>query len=50
MHYKLTVKPAIKPKIRHKIQDILTEEGFEFIGGGTDTDLTECDISFKDAE
>lgn len=45
--YILTIKPALEPKERHKIQDTLTELGYKVSGGGTCTDLTECDISFE---
>jgi len=43
----LTIKPAISPKMRHRIQDILEEAGCEIIGGGTHTDGSSCDISFE---
>ena len=47
MDFKLVVKPAIPPEIRHKIEKVLQAEGFNFHGGGTDTDLSSCDITFS---
>lgn len=49
MIHKLTITPAIKPEERHKIEDILKEMGYHVIGGGTDMDMSECDISFEDS-
>lgn len=45
--YSLKVTPAIKPELRHKIEDLLAGEGFEIISGGQDTDGSQCDISFE---
>ncbi len=42
----LTIKPALTPKERHKIQDKLKELGYKVSGGGTCADMSECDISF----
>ena len=47
MKYKLEIKPAIIPKERHKIEDVLNEMDYEVHGGGTDTDMSACDISFS---
>ena len=47
MKYSLTITPALEPKERHKIQDTLTELGYKVLGGGTMTDMSECDISFE---
>ena len=46
-YYSLTIKPAISPKERHKIEVVIEEMGYNFIGGGTNTDMSECDISFQ---
>ncbi len=46
MKYILKIEPAISPQERHEIEDILKELGYEVHGGGTDTDLSSCDISF----
>ena len=46
-HYTLEVVPAIDPVVRHKIEDLLIEEGFDIIGGGTNTDNSGSDISFE---
>ena len=43
----LKIKPAIPPARRHRLEDFLKGEGFDVIGGGTDTDMTSCDISFS---
>lgn len=45
--YNLTIKPALEPKERHKIEHYLEELGYQWIGGGTDTDMSQCDILFK---
>lgn len=45
--YILTIKPALKPEERHIIQDKLTELGYKVSGGGSYTDMSECDISFE---
>ena len=47
MKYKLEIKPAIIPKERHKIEDVLEKLGYVVHGGGTDTDMSACDISFS---
>lgn len=47
MNYILQIKPAISPKERRKIEDFLKKEGYDVSGGGTDTDLSCCDISFS---
>ena len=46
-HYMLTIKPAIGPKERHQIEDVLKNLGYHVIGGGTCVDMSECDISFE---
>ena len=48
--YGMTIKPALKPEDRHRIQDKLKELGYRVIGGGTCTDMSECDISFEKRE
>jgi len=47
MKYVLTVTPAIPPKTRHKIEEVLENHGYQIIGGGTMADGSECDISFR---
>jgi len=44
--YKLTIRPAIYPEERHKIEDVLKKMGYHVAGGGTFADGSECDISF----
>ncbi len=46
-HYSLEVVPAVEPTIRHKIEDLLKEEGFYIIGGGQNVDGSGSDISFE---
>lgn len=46
-HHTLTIRPAIYPDKRHQIEDCLKKMGFKIRGGGTDTNLTSCDISFE---
>ena len=48
MNFKLKITPAILPKERHQIQDALKKLGYKVTGGGTHTDMSECDISFQD--
>jgi len=43
----LEIKPAILPEQRHKIEDVLKKAGYEIHGGGTNTDMSACDISFS---
>ena len=47
MDYRLKIKPAIPPGHRHKIEDALKKQGYSVHGGGTDTDGSECDVSFS---
>lgn len=46
--YKLTIVPAIDIKIRHKIQDFLSSEGYNVSGGGQYVDGSACDITFSE--
>jgi len=46
-YYTLKITPAIYPEGRHKIEDCLRAMGYKIRGGGMDTDLTSCDISFE---
>ena len=46
--YKLTIVPAIIPAERHKIEEALETLGYIVGGGGTCTDMSECDISFRE--
>ena len=50
MNYKLIIKPAIPPKVRHQVENVLQKCGYNLIGGGTDTDMSKCDISFEKKE
>jgi len=45
--YVLTIKPAIKPGERHKIEVILKILKYKILGGGQMVDGAECDISFQ---
>ncbi len=47
MKFKLEIKPAIPPEERHKIQDVLEAMGYDVWAGGTNTDMSACDISFE---
>ncbi len=47
MKHKLKIKPAIPPEQRHKIEKVLKKAGYDVWGGGTNTDLPACDISFE---
>ena len=45
--YSLTIRPAILPEMRHKIEDAIKALGYRVTGGGTMTDMSECDISLR---
>ena len=47
MGFTLTITPAIPPRIRHKLERVLQQEGFTFHAGGTDVDRSICDIAFS---
>lgn len=44
--YTLKISPAIPPQDRHKIENVLEKIGYHVWGGGTNTDDSECDITF----
>lgn len=44
--FKLTIQPAISPKERHLIEDVLKKMGYTVWAGGTLTDMSGCDIAF----
>ncbi len=44
--YILTIKPAIPPKDRHKLEDTLRQLGYDVRSGGQMVDDSECDVSF----
>jgi len=45
--YTLRIKPAIQPSERHEISKVLRKMGYHIIGGGTNTDMSICDIGFE---
>lgn len=45
--YILKIRPALLPVERHSIEDALKKIGYKVLGGGTDTDMSGCDISFQ---
>ena len=47
LQFKLKIKPAIPAEVRHKIERLLDQDGYHVSGGGTDADLSSCDISFE---
>ena len=47
--YSLIIKPALEPRERHKIQDVLKKLGYDVSGGGQRFDGSQCDISFNEA-
>jgi len=47
MKYIMEIKPALLPEERHLIEQNLKQLGYHVIGGGTDTDMSSCDISFE---
>ena len=46
----LEIKPSIPPEDRHKIEDVLSKQGYEIVGGGTMLDGSSCDICFSKKE
>ena len=46
--YLLTIKPALEPEKRHKIEVALKKLGYVICGGGQMVDGSTCDISFED--
>lgn len=46
-HFTLTITPAIEVKERHVIEDVLKRLGYHIIGGGMNTDRSQCDVSFE---
>jgi len=46
MKYLLIIKPAIHPRERHQIEDVLKKMDYHIIGGGGYTDGSECDVFF----
>ena len=47
VRYMMVIKPAILPKERHLIEDTLKRLRYKVHGGGTDADMSKCDISFS---
>jgi len=47
MKFNLEITPAIPPEERHKIEDVLKSMRYDVSGGGTNTDMSACDISFS---
>jgi len=45
--HKLTITPAIVPALRHEIEKALEKLGYNVWAGGTCTDMSSCDISFR---
>ncbi len=45
---KMEIKPAIPPEERHMIEELLKSMGYKVSGGGTNTDMSACDISFEE--
>ena len=50
MDFRLKIEPAIMPEDRHRVEDVLKEAGFNAHGGGTDTDMSACDVTFSKKE
>jgi hypothetical protein len=43
----LVITPGINPKTRHRIENVLEEDGYKVIGGGQFVNLSRSDISFE---
>ena len=48
MKYTLTIKPALLPDERHKVEKVLEDMGYSVWAGGTHADMSACDIAFED--
>ena len=48
--YTLRIKPAIQPSERHEISKVLRKMGYNISGGGTNKDMSICDISFESTD
>ena len=48
--HKLKIEPALLPAQRQMIERLLEVMGYKVIGGGTTTDLSQCDVSFETNE
>jgi hypothetical protein len=46
----LTIKPAIRPKDRHQIEDALKKMDYDVTGGGQLSNGTVSDITFLDGK
>ena len=46
VRHTVSIKPAIPPEERHKVEHTLTALGYRVTGGGTCSDMSESDISF----
>lgn len=44
----MRISPAIPVEIRYKLEEVLVDNGYDIHGGGTCTDLSECDVSFSE--
>jgi hypothetical protein len=42
--YKVIIRPAVLPVLRHRIEDAVKRVGFKVTGGGTTMDMSECDF------
>jgi len=47
-NFSLRCEPAVPTDIRHKIEELLTSEGYDVYGAGEFTDGQSCDISFTE--
>lgn len=45
--YILTIKPALEPAERHKIEKVLEKLKYNITGSGSHINMSQCDISFE---
>lgn len=48
--YRMTIEPSLVPKKRHEIEDVLKSKGYKVIGGGTHTNMSQCNIAFEEGK
>ena len=48
--YTLRVKPAIQPSELHEVRKVLWKMGYNILSGGTNKDMSICDINFESTD
>lgn len=48
--FSLTITPAVPIELRHKISDLIEQEGYDVWAQGQFVDKSKCDINFDEVE